>query len=147
MGLAVILTVGAFISTGLGQQMNSSKPVADSLTDARIHDSLRQVINTGADLFNLESDYLGCYRLFQGSLIAVKPLLSVDVQTEVEAALKESEKMATFAEKANRLRTALDMVRDRTRTKNGAAPRELGPQKPVTPPAKTEPSPPRLPAK
>src|SRR5438067_1415154 len=43
--------------------------------DREIYASLRTVINQGADIFNLQGDHVGCYRLYQGALVAVKPLL------------------------------------------------------------------------
>src|SRR4051794_16873148 len=38
--------------------------------------SLRDVINQGATLFNEKGDHAGCYRVFQGALIAVRPFLA-----------------------------------------------------------------------
>ena len=39
-----------------------------------LHDVLRTVINRGADLYN-KGEWSGCYRLYEGSLLTVKPLL------------------------------------------------------------------------
>lgn len=126
-GLSALVVAGLFISAGNGQEKKPFAPKSDAL----IHNSLRDVITTGADLFNLKSDYLGCYRLYQGSLIAVKPLLKPATQADVEKALAEAEKMTTFEEKANRLREVLDTVRDQTKPKMPAAAPTPPPQPPV----------------
>lgn len=84
----------------------------ENLNAIAIHRSLRDVINLGADLFNLQADHAGCYRLYQGSLIAIKPVLRVPQQAEVEKALAEAEKQANFADRAHRLRVAIDAIRE-----------------------------------
>jgi hypothetical protein len=72
---------------------------------------LREVINEGADLFNQQGDYAGCYRLFQGSLLALRPMLEPWQQRYVESALVEAAAKTTSAEKAYRLREAIDRIR------------------------------------
>src|SRR5262245_24890563 len=42
--------------------------------DRRVYDVLREVHNQGADLYNA-GDPAGCYRMFQGAMITVRPLL------------------------------------------------------------------------
>src|SRR5271168_3982945 len=53
--------------------------------DQRIYDLLKNVINTGADVYNLraedrdmytrENNRASCYRIYQGSLLSLEPLL------------------------------------------------------------------------
>ena len=45
----------------------------EAIDPVALADSLREVINTGADLFNKYGDYAGCYRLYQGGLLSIKP--------------------------------------------------------------------------
>ena len=43
-------------------------------TDRVLYHNLRDVINRGDDLYN-GGDWAGCYRLYEGALLAVKPQL------------------------------------------------------------------------
>src|SRR5262249_31942964 len=43
--------------------------------DQRVYKLLKDVINTGADLYNNRNDPNGCYRLYQGSLMTLRPML------------------------------------------------------------------------
>lgn len=80
-----------------------------------IHRALRDTINVGADLFNLQADYAGCYRLYQGCLLSIKPLLDTEMQKEIDTALAEAAKQPSAAEQAFALRTTIDSIRDRIR--------------------------------
>jgi hypothetical protein len=73
--------------------------------------TLREVINEGADLFNLQADYAGCYRLYQGSLVAIRPMLEHWQKRYVQEALTDAAVKATSAEKAYCLREAIDRIR------------------------------------
>src|SRR5208282_4559731 len=44
--------------------------------ERQLYEVLKSVINEGADLYNKQGDHAGCYRLYQGSLLTVQPLLS-----------------------------------------------------------------------
>jgi len=45
--------------------------------DERIYKVLRDVINTGAERYNKpNNDPEGCYRIYQGSLLTLKPLMT-----------------------------------------------------------------------
>src|SRR5437588_770183 len=43
---------------------------------ADLYNSLRDVINYGAELFNKQADHAGCYRVYQGALISVRPYMA-----------------------------------------------------------------------
>ena len=45
------------------------------------------VINNGAKIFNENGDHAGCYRLYQGSLLSVRPFLVADLQKRIVRAL------------------------------------------------------------
>src|SRR5258708_22868568 len=66
-------------------------PVERSTNDRLTLDTLTAIHNRGAALFN-NGDPAGCYRLFQGALIAVRPVLPKDLHEVVDAALAEAER-------------------------------------------------------
>jgi truncated hemoglobin YjbI len=91
--------------------------------DQRIHDVLKDVINTGADVYNAKAEdrdlYLremnraGCYRIYQGALLTVQPLLAhrPQLQKVIDNSFAKASTQASMAEKAFTLREALDEVR------------------------------------
>jgi hypothetical protein len=106
--LLAILTAGLMAAPGLGAQ-----PGTPPKHDARVlRDALREVINTGADLFNRDGDHAGCYRVYQGGLLSIKPVLPLELQARIDDALKAAERAPRYSEKAFKLREALDAVRD-----------------------------------
>src|SRR5437667_126947 len=60
--------------------------------DTAIYNSLRDVINRGADVYN-RGDPAGCYRIFEGSLTTLKPLLGhrPDLQKVIGTALANAD--------------------------------------------------------
>lgn len=98
-----------------GQDKKSGAEKADAKT---LFDSLRDVINNGADLFNNQRDYAGCYRLYQGALLSVRPFLTSDLQTKVDAALANAARMPSMADRSFELRAAIDAIRDHARPKD-----------------------------
>lgn len=95
--------------------VQAQPPASPQPIPAALYESLRDVINTGADLFNLQADYSGCFRVFQGSLLSIKPLLSPDMQREVDQAFARAEKKTTFADRSYELRAVLDRIRDKVK--------------------------------
>src|SRR5687767_13026262 len=77
-------------------------------------ESLRDVINKGAKIFNENGDHAGCYRMFEGALVAVRPFVDADLQKEVERGLANAARMGSYADKAFELRRVIDLVRERT---------------------------------
>jgi hemoglobin len=96
--------------------------------DQKIHDLLRTVINSGADVYNqdvsandaytTELNRAGCYRLYQGALIALRPLLDLhpDLQQAIDRGLTEAAKLPSSRQKAFALRAVLDQLRAGLRT-------------------------------
>jgi hypothetical protein len=84
---------------------------------AVLRDALKEVINAGAELFNKYGDHAGCYRLYQGSLITIKPFLAPATQKEIEMALAEAEKQPRLSDRAFVLRKTLDGIRAQTAEK------------------------------
>src|SRR5262245_16911291 len=61
--------------------------------DALVYATLRDIINKGADLYNPpNSDYAGCWRLYEGALTATRPYLAhrPDLQTKISTGLRDS---------------------------------------------------------
>jgi hypothetical protein len=80
-----------------------------------LNNALRDVINTGAKMFNDQGDHAGCYRLYQGSLLTVRPFLAPDMQKRVDDGLAAAEKLPFFADRAFELRKVLDDIRGQTK--------------------------------
>ena len=80
--------------------------------------SLRDVHDRGADLYNLSKDYAGAHRLYEGALLAVKPLLAhrADVQKSVDDSLAAATKETDAARKAFLLHEAIEKVRGDLKT-------------------------------
>jgi hypothetical protein len=130
-GIVVVFALLLLASAGAGQ----GRTLRANFDAAVLDRSLRDVINTGADLFNIRADYAGCYRLFQGSLQTIKPLMPDDVQADIGKALAEAEQKAAFADRAYRLRSTLDAVRAHLKSPATAAPtlpNEIDSKKPVS---------------
>lgn len=89
---------------------------------AHLYESLRRTIDHGADLFNSDGDYAGCYRVFEGALLAVRPLVSANRQKEIDDAVSKAARLARFEDRAYQLRTMLDQIRDDMRTLARKAP-------------------------
>jgi len=89
--------------------------------DKMVIDSLREVHNKGADLYNEAKDFPGAYRLYQGALMAVRPLLGhrLEVQKIIDTGLAAAEKAPDlpdgkgpdFARKAFLLHETIENVR------------------------------------
>jgi hemoglobin len=95
--------------------------------DQRVYDLLKDVINTGADVYNAraedrdiyvrENNRAACYRIYQGALLTLQPLLNhhPDLQKVIDASLAKAATQTTMAEKAFALREALDEIRRKLR--------------------------------
>src|SRR5947209_2970328 len=68
-------------------------------------------IKIGVQLYN-GGDQAGCYRVYEGALTALAPLLSYkpELKTVVEAGLRDAEAQPSWAYRAVALRTVLDKV-------------------------------------
>jgi hemoglobin len=107
--------------------------------DKQLYESLRRVINTGADLYNRDNDRAGCYHLYQGSLLTLRPLLDhhTNLREEADKALAAAEQHSNMGERAHILRNALGTIRDGLKPEKAAAPvvnaTEPKPSTPSTP--------------
>src|SRR5258708_32481920 len=69
--------------------------------EIRLDGILRDIINRGADLYN-GGDRGGCYRLFQGAILAVRPQLDLypDIQKTIDSGLADAERQPTVGGRA-----------------------------------------------
>lgn len=116
-------------------------PTDPAAFDRLVVDTLRDVHNFGADLYNTSRDYAGTYRLYHGALLTVRPLLShrPTAQQRIDQGLQEVEREPTVAHKAFRLHVVIEDVR-RELKKTAAAPQppEKKPQDKPPPPQPPE---------
>src|SRR3954452_13389277 len=106
-GLVLTLTAGAAVA-------DDPKPVVDPKAfDKLVVDSLKEVHNRGADLYNTGKDFVGAHRLYEGGLLAVRPLLGhrPDEQKAIDEGLAAAEKEADPARKAFMLHETIEKVR------------------------------------
>ena len=109
--IGVVLLAFAEDSRALGQE-----PKAYEKHDqAALYNSLREVINTGARMFNEDGDHAGCFQLYKGSLIAVRPFLAPDLQKSIDAALSKCDRLPSYGDRAFELRCVLDEIRAKTK--------------------------------
>jgi truncated hemoglobin YjbI len=126
-GLTVLIAAGA-------ARAADDKPASGSqdskALDGLMHTTLKDVINHGADLYN-SGDWNGCYRLWEGTLMSIKPLLAhrPSLQKAIETGLANAQQDPMLYQRAFVLRRVLDQVRGELK---GGAP--AGKDKPVTSP-------------
>jgi hemoglobin len=122
---AVILVLGIGSSSSLGQDKSSSlgqdkeklptevKDVYDKL-DKTIVKSVYDTAELGTKIFNNDKNYEGCYRLYQGTLMAVQPMLKeyrYKLSVSVKEKMVRSQSM-NAVEGAFVLRAALDEIQN-----------------------------------
>src|SRR5262245_42569770 len=118
---SIVLILGLLVVGAPAQE--TTQPV-EKHDLSSLDNTLRDVINAGAKIFNEHGDHAGCYRLYQGSLLSIKPFLPPDLQKTVSAGLASAEKQGSYADRAFELRRVLDAIRAKaksggTSTKSG----------------------------
>ena len=100
----------------------------DQKAGEKIAAGVRTVINQGADLFNQNRDFAGCYRLYQGCLLTLRGMLDghPDLQKKIDARLAEAERSPNVAQRALTLRRALGDIYDKFKPKTGGTERDKG---------------------
>ena len=117
--LAGIMAGGIALFAAIGSNDAQEKKPSEKHDSASLYHSLRDVINTGAKMFNEQGDHAGCYRLYHGSLLAVRPFLAPDVQKSIDKGLANAEKLSSFSDRAFELRRVLDDIRDKSKPAEG----------------------------
>lgn len=107
--LALLLLIGAL---GFAER-EAAPPDSPKTFEATLHATLRGVIDAGADLYNDGGDPAACYRLYEGSLRTIGPLLHTrpELQKAITRALASAEQNPLTWQRAFILRGALDKVR------------------------------------
>lgn len=134
-GLAVVLAGGLAVAA-------DPAPPADF--DKLVRDALQDVHNRGADLYNQAKDYPAAYRLYEGSVRTVRPLLAhrPGCQKRIDDGLAAAETDADPARKAFLLHEAIEAVRAELK-ELPARPKKADPKPPAPEPkTKTAPPPP-----
>lgn len=81
--------------------------------DRLVIETLRDVHNRGAALYNDSKDYAGCYRFYEGTIRTIRPLLAhrPTIQKSIDDDLAKLDAMETSREKAFRLHEMIESVR------------------------------------
>jgi hemoglobin len=92
---------------------NATAAMERKAIDALAFKTLREVINKGAAIYN-EGDVNGCYRLYEGALVMVKPMLDhrPELQEAISKAIMNAEKTPQQERRAWVLREVIDKIRE-----------------------------------
>ncbi len=105
------------------------KGIAEPHDNAQLYNSLRDVINYGAELFNKQADHAGCYRIYQGALISVRPFLTAETRRKIDDSIVRAESLPYYSERAFELRKVLDEIRTKAAPAKGAAQADAAPRR------------------
>jgi hypothetical protein len=121
-GLAALALAAALCSGARPAAAEDPKLPDAKAFDKLVIDALRGAHNKGADLYNDTKDFAGAYRLYQGALVTVRPLLAhrPDAQKLIDAGLADAEKETDAARKAFLLHEAIEAVRKNLKVAIGA---------------------------
>jgi hemoglobin len=113
---AVLAACALVLAAGGLRAEDAAKPAGpDKALDKQIHETLREVINRGADIYNPpNSDWNGCYRFYEGALLATRPLLNhrPELQKAIDAGLATARANPQVQRRAFDLRAVIDKIRD-----------------------------------
>jgi hemoglobin len=112
--LVVALAVGVMAPGGAGLRAQDT-PIDRKAVNTHVYGTLREVINQGADLYNA-SDWNGCYRMYQGALISLRPFLDhrPELQKAIDDGLAKAKDNTDTSRRAFDLRTVIDRIRAET---------------------------------
>jgi hemoglobin len=114
----LLLALGAGVRAQEGEpkkgegEPRDAAPLDRKALDTRVADSLRDVINHGADLYN-SGDWAACYRLYEGALMGLKPLLEhrPELQRAIDTGLATARGNPSADRRAFDLRFVIDKIR------------------------------------
>lgn len=109
LALTAVLGLGATRGTAADDPRLPETKAFDKL----VIDALREVHNKGAELYNTAKDFPGAFRVYQGALVTVRPLLAhrPDAQKIIDTGLDAADKASDAARKAFLLHEAIEAVR------------------------------------
>ena len=107
-----LLALAIICQAGFADEKTQNEKVDRKALDTALYNTLRDVINKGADMYN-NGDMTGCYRLFEGALLTAKPMLDhrPELQNSIAKAMASADGDAVTYRRAFALRAALDKVR------------------------------------
>jgi hemoglobin len=112
-----MLTVclAALLCAGVGQAQDkkaADRPLERKALDESVYQNLRGLIDHGANLYN-QGDWNGCYRLWEGALTTLKPLLDhrPKLQEAIEKGVADARQDPALWHRAWVLRPVLDKIR------------------------------------
>lgn len=102
----------AFAALILNPMLALGQTPAKPEVGERIVQGLTATLEVGVPMFN-NGDHQGCYRLYLGALLAIKPLLGAnpDLAHSVQARMDRAANLTSPAQRATELRYAIDDVR------------------------------------
>jgi truncated hemoglobin YjbI len=132
---AGLLGLGLIGTAGAAGDKEDKPPAAETdskAVDKQLYEMLRDLHNRGADLYNA-GDASGCYRMFQGGLIAVRPALNhhPDIQKMIDLGLADADRNPAAGRRAFALHGLIEEVRAKINP-NPKKPDEAKPPKTAT---------------
>jgi|GEM_PF-989187 len=108
LAISAVLGLSASITAADDPKLPDTK-----VFDKLVIDTLRDVHNKGADLYNTSRDFSGAYRLYQGALETVRPLLAhrPEAQKIIDSGLATADKETDVTRKAFLLHETIENVR------------------------------------
>jgi hemoglobin len=105
--LVLVILVTGISAPAIRADNSPSQADVDKLT----RNGALDVVKYGTDIFNA-GDHAGCYRLYEGALWSLKPLLGhrPDVVRTIDAQMAKARSEQSVSDKAFALRTALDAI-------------------------------------
>ncbi len=139
-----MIRISAALLMFAGSAAFAADPKPDASLNQSISDSLREVHDRGAELYNKFGDHSGAYRLYEGALLAVKPLLGnrPDVQKIIADGLKKAALEPIAGQRAFLLHETIEKVRAELKPA-GAKGKEATPKSKVEPKPKPKTSEPK----
>jgi hemoglobin len=109
--LAAALAAWVLAGGGRAQDVRNGLDSGKAV-DAMLYTNLRDIINRGAYLYN-GGDWAGCYRVFEGALMATRPLLQTrpHLQKAIDDGLARAEQRPLVWQRAWALREVIDQIR------------------------------------
>src|SRR5262249_23477404 len=115
--LVVVGLLAASQSARSDEDKAAAPPLERKAVDEIVNRTLRDVINRGAAMYNDQGDYAGCYRLWEGALLMVRPFLDhrPELQKAIDAGIVDAQRNPQLNRRAFVLREVIDKIRTETR--------------------------------
>ncbi len=113
LSLAACLAALVLAAPVSAARADDAKSLDRAALDQQIYKTLRDVINKGAELYN-NGDQNGCYRLYEGAVLALQPLLDhrPNMQKAIITGVDNARRNPDLARRAFVLRDVIDQIRN-----------------------------------